>query len=72
MSAPDAYPYWAQRMWQEYGNIELIGCQDTMGRLKRECGTTARLLPGVVVIYSGVAEIMRRQREGWAHIRAWS
>jgi intracellular sulfur oxidation DsrE/DsrF family protein len=51
-------------MLQEYGIIELVTCQNTIDRLKRERGITARLLPGVVVIDSGVAGIMRRQQEG--------
>ena len=43
--------------------------QNTIDRLKREHGITARLLPDVIVIDSGVAQIMRRQQQGWAYIR---
>lgn len=63
------YPKRVQHMLQEYDNLKFVACQNTINRLKRERGITARLLPGVVVIDSGVAQIMRRQREGWAYIR---
>lgn len=64
------YPETVRRMLQEYDNLQFVACQNTIDRLKRERGVTARLLPGVIVIDSGVAEIMRRQREGWVYIRA--
>lgn len=64
------YPETVQRMLQEYDNLQFVACQNTIDRLKRERGVSARLLPGVIVIDSGVAEIMRRQREGWVYIRA--
>lgn len=63
------YPYRVQRMLQDFDNLKFVACQNTIDRLKRERGIIARLLPGVVVIDSGVAEIMRRQQEGWAYIR---
>lgn len=63
------YPQRVQRMLQEHDNLTFVACQNTINRLKRERGITAQLLPGVVVIDSGVAQIMRRQREGWAYIR---
>lgn len=59
-----------RRMQQDYDNLTFAACQNTIDRLKREHGITARLLPGVTVIDSGVAQIMRRQQQGWAYIRA--
>lgn len=64
------YPQTVQRMLREYDNLQFVACQNTIDRLKRDRGVTARLLPGVIVTDSGVAEIMRRQREGWVYIRA--
>ncbi len=64
------FPQRVQRLLQGYDNLQFVACQNTIDRLKRERGITARLLPGVVVIDSGVAQIMRRQQEGWAYIRA--
>ncbi|MFV1997241.1 MAG: hypothetical protein ACC641_04435 [Acidiferrobacterales bacterium] len=56
-------------MQKRYPNLTFITCQNTIDRLKRERGITAKLLPGIVVIDSGVAQIMRRQQEGWAYIQ---
>jgi uncharacterized protein len=56
------------RMQKLYDNLTFAACQNTIDRLKREHGITAQLLPGVVVIDSGVAQIMRRQLQGWAYI----
>jgi hypothetical protein len=58
-----------QRMQQDYDNITFAACQNTIDRLRREQGIRARLLPGVIVIDSGVAQIMRRQQQGWAYIQ---
>jgi len=52
-----------------YDNLTFAACQNTIERLKRDKGITARLLPGVIVIDSGVAQIMRRQQQGWAYIQ---
>jgi len=54
---------------KRYANLTFVTCQNTIDRLKRERGITARLLPGIVVIDSGVAQIMRRQQQGWAYIQ---
>lgn len=56
-------------MQKRYTNLTFVTCQNTIDRLKREHGITAKLLPGTVVIDSGVAQIMRRQQEGWAYIQ---
>lgn len=58
-----------RRMQEEYDNLTFAACQNTIVRLKREHGITAKLLPGVTVIDSGVAQIMRRQQQGWAYIQ---
>jgi intracellular sulfur oxidation DsrE/DsrF family protein len=64
------YPERIAYMQKEYDNLTFAACQNTIDRLKREQGIVARLLPGVTVIDSGVAQIMRRQHQGWAYIRA--
>ncbi|HLD14465.1 MAG TPA: hypothetical protein VJB18_07100 [Burkholderiales bacterium] len=58
-----------ERLLQEYENLTFAACFNTIERLKREQGVTTRLLPGVIVIDSGVAQIMRRQQQGWAYIQ---
>jgi len=57
------------RLQMEYDNLTFAACQNTIDRLKREQGITARLLPGVVVTDSGMAEIMRRQHQGWTYLQ---
>lgn len=58
------------RLQEQHDNLVFIACQNTIDRLAREKGITARLLPGVVIIDSGVAQLMRRQNQGWAYIQA--
>lgn len=58
-----------QRMQKEYSELTFIACQNTIDRVQQELGFTAKLLPGVVVIDSGVAQIMRRQSQGWAYLQ---
>jgi len=56
-------------MQREYDNLTFVACQNTINRLKTELGITAELIPGTVVIDSAVAQIMRRQQQGWAYIQ---
>lgn len=58
-----------QRMQREYDDLTFVACQNTIERFQQELGLHAKLLPGVVVIDSGVAQIMRRQHQGWAYIQ---
>ena len=58
-----------QKLQSEFDNLTFAACQNTIDRLKREQGIIVRLLPGVVVIDSGMAELMRRQNQGWAYIQ---
>lgn len=62
------YPGRIRKMQKEYPNLKFVTCQNSIDRLKRDHGVVAHLLPGTVVIDSGVAQIMRRQQEGWAYI----
>lgn len=63
------YPRRIRAMQRAYPNLTFVACQNTIDRIKREQGITAHLLPGTVVIDSGVAQIMRRQQQGWAYIQ---
>jgi intracellular sulfur oxidation DsrE/DsrF family protein len=58
-----------QKMQKEYHSLTFVACQNTIERYQEELGLMAKLLPGVVVIDSGVAQIMRRQHQGWAYIQ---
>ncbi len=68
---PDVTPYARRiaRLQVQYDNLSFVACQNTLDRLTREKGITARLLPGVVIVDSGVAQLMRRQNQGWAYIQ---
>ena len=62
------FPGRIQRMQKDYPNLKFIACQNSIERYT-ENGFSTRLLPGVIMIDSGVAEIMRRQLQGWAYIQ---
>ena len=63
------YPERVRRMQAQYNNLRFVACQNSIDRLADERGIATRLIPGTVVIDSGVAQIMRRQQEGWAYIQ---
>lgn len=63
-------PERVRRMQKEYDNLSFVACQNAIDRLKRDQDVVAKLLPGVVVIDSGMAQLMRRQQQGWAYIQA--
>jgi hypothetical protein len=69
MAGISPYAERIQRMQKEYSDLTFIACQNTIDRVQQELGLTAKLLPGVVVIDSGVAQIMRRQLQGWAYLQ---
>jgi uncharacterized protein len=58
-----------QRLQRDYDNLTFAACQNTIDRLAREQGISVRLLPGVITIDSGMAEIMRRQHQGWTYLQ---
>jgi intracellular sulfur oxidation DsrE/DsrF family protein len=58
-----------QKMQKEYHGLTFVACQNTIDRYQEELGLTVKLLPGVVTIDSGVAQIMRRQHEGWVYLQ---
>jgi uncharacterized protein len=49
--------------------LTFTACLNTIERLRREENIHVRLLPAVQVINSGVAEVIRRQSQGWAYIQ---
>jgi hypothetical protein len=58
-----------QNLQREFDNLTFAACQNTIDRLKRDRGIIVRLLPGVIIIDSGMAELMRRQNQGWTYLR---
>lgn len=57
------------KLQREYHNLTFAACQNTIERLQREQNIAIRLLPGVIIIDSGMAEIMRRQNQGWTYLQ---
>lgn len=46
--------------------VKLVACQNSMNKFKM---TEDDLFPGITTVPSGVAEIVRRQKEGWVYLR---
>ncbi|MDH5633577.1 MAG: hypothetical protein OEZ10_11350 [Gammaproteobacteria bacterium] len=60
-----------KNMLASYDNIRFVACQNSIDQHTNPTTMAKlRLIPGTVVIDSGVAQIMRRQHQGWAYIRA--
>jgi uncharacterized protein len=57
------------QLQKNYDNLTFAACQNTIERMQQEQGLAVRLLPGVIVIDSGMAEIMRRQSQGWTYLQ---
>ncbi|HEC11847.1 MAG TPA: hypothetical protein ENI80_01100 [Acidiferrobacteraceae bacterium] len=66
-TSPD--PARIKRLYRDWNNLAFVACQNTIDRLEREQNINLVLLPEAVVIDSAVAQIMRRQLQGWAYIQ---
>ena len=55
-------------LYARYDNIIFAACGTTLGK-RIMTGEKVELLPEVIVVDSGVAEITRRQQQGWKYIR---
>lgn len=69
LSGISPYAERVRQMQKEYPGLTFVACQNTIDRIRQEVGLNVTLLPGVEVIDSGVAQIMRRQHQGWAYIQ---
>ena len=56
------------QLYRKYDNIVFAACGTTIGK-QAAAGEKVELLPEVIVIDSGVAELTRRQQNGWKYIR---
>lgn len=67
----DTSPYKERirQLYRDWNNLVFVACQNALDRVKREQGKQIELLPEAVVIDSAVAQIMRRQHQGWAYIQ---
>jgi intracellular sulfur oxidation DsrE/DsrF family protein len=62
------FPARVSQMQKRYHNLVFAACQNSMEKYS-DLGLQTRLLPGIIVIDSGVAQIIRLQQEGWAYIQ---
>jgi hypothetical protein len=62
------FPERVSQMQKRYRNLTFAACQNTMDKYS-DLGFETRLLPGILVIDSGVAQIIRLQQEGWVYIQ---
>ena len=56
------------QLYRKYDNIVFAACGATMGK-QIAAGEIVDLLPEIIVVDSGVAELTRRQQTGWKYIR---
>ncbi|ACL71660.1 hypothetical protein [Thioalkalivibrio sulfidiphilus] len=64
------FPQRVSMLAQRYpAALSFTACLNTIERLRREENIHVRLLPAAQVINSGVAEVIRRQSQGWAYIQ---
>jgi uncharacterized protein len=54
---------------QNFDNIGLRACGNTMAKIKRKTGKDVPLLPGVEVVPSGVVYLVQREEDGWSYIK---
>ena len=62
------FPERISRMQKQYKNLVFAACLNTMETFNGQ-GVETRLLPGTIVIDSGVAQIIRKQQQGWVYIQ---
>ncbi len=52
----------------DFANVQFVACQNTIDRVEKNTGEPVRLLPEVLRVDSGVAEIARKRARGWLYI----
>lgn len=55
---------------QRYVNVTFLACRKTLEQLKRQTGTTAPLLPQVIIVPSALDQIVDRLQSGWNYVQA--
>ncbi|KAA3623855.1 MAG: hypothetical protein DWQ08_11010 [Proteobacteria bacterium] len=55
-------------MERAYPNIQFVACQNTIERVEKRTQQPVALLPGVLRVDSGVADIARKRASGWLYI----
>jgi len=55
-------------MERRYSNVQFVACQNTINRLEEKLKRDVKLLPEVLRVDSGVADIARKRKDGWLYI----
>jgi len=58
-----------RRMTEQHPNLTFLACLNTIENFEKAEGNPIHLLPQAGTIRSGVAQVIKRQQEGWAYIR---
>ena len=56
----------AELNWLQNGGVVFAACSNTLRGFHID---VKQLIPGVLVVDSGVAEVVRRQEQGWAYLK---
>lgn len=56
-------------MQRKFSNLELLACNKTIERLKREKQIEAKLVSGVKVVPSALDRILSRLNDGWSYVK---
>ena len=54
---------------QQYDNLVVSMCGQTLKRIKKETGKSVALIPDTQVVRSAIHQVVKRQKEGWTYIK---
>ena len=58
-----------EKLKQQYANLSVLVCGQTLKRVQKERGQKVELIPGTNVVKSAINEVVKRQRDGWSYIK---
>ncbi|MFT5114581.1 MAG: intracellular sulfur oxidation DsrE/DsrF family protein [Parasphingorhabdus sp.] len=56
------------RLDQKYASLQFVACQNTIDLVRQTSGKNIQLLPEVLRVDSGVAELARKRASGWFYL----
>lgn len=58
-----------QKLKQTYKNLAITACGKTLKRIKAQKGKDLKLLPDTKIVKSALNQAIKRQQQGWTHIK---
>ena len=58
-----------EKLKQQYANLSVLVCGQTLKRVQREQGHKIDLIPGANVVKSAINQVVKRQRDGWSYVK---